>query len=278
MDREIPTDAAFGQVTVRCERTGQVVDGDHCISCAGTSSCFPPAYLRLLFLSQLKERSGIHVTDLTGCLRKAFFGKTEAAPPIRPGSMLPIMMGNLVHGALEGHGGETERKVSMTLDGVTIVGSVDAVDGGIVEYKTTRWLKVGNLPYGNHKTQVLYYAVLLREMGEPVAKATIFYLDLSGPSRCPRCKREVIDCACGYRHTDTHRGVATFPVLFSDSELDEARAEMLGRAKALHHALEQGIAPSMEKSWLCRYCDFKETCDASRAVIVPADTAALAAA
>ena len=265
MDGKISTDTAFGQVAVRCERTGKIVDGTTCISCAGASSCFPPAYLRLLFASQLKERTGIHVTDLTGCLRKAYFSKTEAAPPIRPGSMLPIMMGNLVHGALEGHGGESEHKVSMTLDGVTVVGSVDAVDGGIVEYKTTRWLKPGNLPYGNHKAQVTYYAVLLREMGQPVARAMLYYIDLSGPSRCPRCKREVVDCLCGYRHQETHRGVATFPVHFADSELDAAKNEMLQRAKALKASLDTLTPPELEKSWLCRYCDFRGTCDECRA-------------
>lgn len=260
MDRPIPPDEAFGEIAVQCEQTGDVVTGDRCIACARSGTCFPPAYLRLLFAGELKERTGIHVTDLTGCLRKAYFVKTEDSPPIRPGSMLNVVLGSLVHRALEGHGGETERQVCMEHDGIRVVGSVDAVEGGIVEYKTTRWLKPSRLPYGNHEKQVTFYAVLLREMGEPVDRATLFYLDMSGPSRCPRCRLEAVDCTCGYTHKEAHRGVATYVVRFNDSELDAAREEMMQRAKALQQALKTGVAPEAEKSFLCRYCSFRETC------------------
>jgi len=260
MDRPIPPDEAFAEVAVQCEQTGGVITGDRCIACARDGSCFPPAYLRLLFASQLKERTGIHVTDLTGCLRRAFYTKTEAAPPIRPGSMLNVVLGSLVHRALEGHGGETERQVSMEQDGIRVVGSVDAVEGGIVEYKTTRWLKPSRLPYGNHETQVTYYAVLLREMGEPVDHATLFYLDMSGPSRCPRCRLEVVDCTCGYTHKETHRGVAPYVIEFTDEGLDQAKAQLLARGKTLKQALQSGSPPDAEKSFLCRYCSHRETC------------------
>ena len=56
-------------------------------------------------------------------------------------------------------------------------------NGRIVDYKTTRWLKIDKLPYGSHVQQLNIYAALLRSTGPGSTIAAIQYIDMSGPSK-----------------------------------------------------------------------------------------------
>ena len=221
-------------------------------------------YPLLVFLMEDNERTVIHVTDLTGCLRKAFYTKTSEAEEY-PHELLVRRLGNAVHEGLERD--DPNLQSEMPLSALGIVGKADVVynNGRILDLKTTRWLTPSRLPYGSHAQQVNIYAALLREMGETVTSAAIQYIDLSGPTKCRSCGvyyariDGTLQCPkCGKANPEAHLGAVTFEIPLARHE-DVVR-EITERRDALLRALDRGVAPEAEPGFLCDYCPFKTIC------------------
>lgn len=153
-----------------CSAGRGVVFSGECLVCAlsaGGPPCgFDYSLLKAMFASNEKSdrANEIHVTDLTGCARRAYFDKREPSPEY-PHEMLVRWMGSGFHGMVEGSDDYLASELPLSHDG--IVGRSDIVyhNGRLVDLKFTRWMMVDKLPYGSHVLQVNVYAWMLRAQG-----------------------------------------------------------------------------------------------------------------
>ncbi len=252
--------------TVLCSAGRGELFKEDCLACAleGKLNYCNIDYALMKALLTDKERTGIHVTDLTGCLRKAFYHKTTTAPEY-PHNMMYRFQGTIAHGVLQFHAEADEAEVPIAALGIE--GRMDIYrQGRIIDIKTTRWLTPSRLPYGSHALQVNYYAAMLRELGKPVTSAAIQYIDLSGPTKCKTCKATYVPddtgelhCPkCGTTYHEAHTGAVLVEIPLMPHE--EVRQQIIERRDALLKALDDGNAPDKEPSFLCDYCNFVEIC------------------
>lgn len=248
---------------------------DDCLKCAleHNNTCgYDYALIRQMMNDEVKEarRGEIHVTDLTGCLLKAYLDKVSPAPEYIH-ETLARWLGTNFHGAAEGSDDVLDSELPLAWNG--IVGKSDVVykDGRVVDFKFTRWMYVNKLPYGSHALQVNIYAYLLRKMGREVSRLQIQYVDASGPSKCRKCRVPVravrdeygdieLKCPkCGNFVTGAHLGAYLVDIpLLSDEEVED---EILDRKEKLEAALAMQMPPEAEPGFLCAYCPHRDiTC------------------
>ncbi len=172
----------------------------------------------------------IHVSEVSGCLRKAYYARTRAIT-ISPSNALKLL-GNSIHRAiqsvLEKKGYTTEYQVSVKFGDIRLVGTIDVYDleNNIpLEIKTTS--KPPEEPYPNHVMQLQTYINLLR--------ADYGYLI----------------------YISRNNGKVKVFKLRRDKKILRKAIE---RARTLSQALRSHQPPAPEKSPLCYYCDFKFYC------------------
>jgi hypothetical protein len=259
----------YGELEVVCEKSGATVRGVDCYACSKGVACYPSGLIKLILEDALKERDGTHVTDLTGCLRKAFYRRTQPRQPIELREMLNRMVGTIIHKAIE-WAEDHPLKVIVTEGNVSIVGTTDGGAERLTEIKTTRWIVPEKLPYGNHEEQVKSYLAMRKRMGIAGNEAVVYYLDLSGPYKCPVCRQPHWKCRCGRDHGGkAHNGVVAVPMAFTDDDLEAHMENMLHRAALLQAALEESARGNPEcanalgkgERWECGYCGFAGLCD-----------------
>lgn len=241
-----------------------------CLTCALQTGGPPCGYdysllKAIIGKDQKSDRAKeIHVTDLTGCIRKAWYDKTEPSPEYVH-EKLTRWIGSHMHGIVEGSDEHLDSELKLAADG--IVGTSDVVykDGRIVDLKFVRWMYPNKLPYGSHALQVNIYAYMLRRMGREVNRLQIQYIDASGPSKCRKCNVPVrmIDgffvCPkCRGPVQNAHLGACLIdvPVLSDVEILNVVRS----RKEALETSMVLGIAPEREPGYLCNYCSHFEKC------------------
>jgi CRISPR/Cas system-associated exonuclease Cas4 (RecB family) len=254
--------------TILCDAGSGEISKIDCLQCAASNhnTCgFGYALLNALFKSNEQDRKGIHVTDLTGCLRQAYYAK-EYYPKEYPHDMMARFLGTAVHKYIESfNDGKFESE--LPVEGMGLVGTADTVYGSRVEdTKTTRWIKLDKLPYGSHVQQVNIYAALLKAQGRSIDTAAIQYIDMSGPSKCSKCRGPVapgedgvfICHRCGHSLPGWHPGVALVEIQLEEPGMVAEWIQT--RLKILEMALENGEAPDSEVSYLCDYCPFQRQC------------------
>jgi len=246
------------------------MEHEACLKCAASHDrppCgFDYALLKAIYGSSEKsERANeVHVTDLTGCARKAYLDKREPSPE-RPHEMLVRWLGSGFHGMVEDQDELFDSELKVAHDG--IVGRSDIVykDGRLVDLKFTRWMYIDKLPYGSHSLQVNIYAWMLRQMGRKIDRLQIQYIDASGPTKCRKCRLPVrmvggeLACPkCLSAPKGAHLGVylVDIPVLTDE----EVLYHIQGRKDNLEAALAMGMAPAREPGFLCSYCAHLDTC------------------
>jgi CRISPR/Cas system-associated exonuclease Cas4 (RecB family) len=252
-----------------CSAGKGVLDHEDCLKCAlaQTNPCgYDYSTLKAMFLtSEFTERqSTIHVTDLTGCLRKSWYDKVDPSPEyVHEG--LARFIGTAVHGALEDSDSLMDCELPLSYAG--LVGKADVVykDGRVVDFKTTRWLYTSKVPYGSHTIQVNIYAYLLKKMGRDVNQLQIQYIDMSGPTKCRKCKVPVriIDgeyrCPkCNEMKPNAHLGTYLVDVPISEEADIEHFIEV--RKGDLTAAIAMGLPPAKEAGYLCAYCSHVDKC------------------
>lgn len=216
---------------------------------------------------QVETRPRIHATDLVGCALRSFWSKTRQVAEY-PHNMLMRALGSITHGLLETGSADTEAWTERTFEVEGVVGTIDRYYlqlKRLVDYKTTRWLKPSNLPYGSHEVQVNIYAYLVRESGHDVDSAAVQYIDMSGPTKCRECKLPVVPVPdgyacpnCGFYPRGAHLGAVLFEIDLMHP--DEIKAFVEQRRDALRLSLDLDQEPDPEPSFLCGYCMFLEDC------------------
>ena len=258
---------------VICPISHEVLSQEDCLKCALTwnNKCgYDYGILKAMY--QKPNRDGIHVTDLTGCLRKAYYSKTQKIP-VAVHTLLMLFTGTAMHDAFEKECDETAQ-CEMELEAGGIVGKADRVysDGTLVDYKTTRWLTPSKLPYSSHELQLKIYAHMLGKMGTPVKQAFIQYVDMSGPTKCTagtkwsKCNALVeyrdgkyVCPKCLKEFPEGHLGAYRIRVDLNDSiehALNQSR-------DMLQSSIDDGTLPLPDPGWLCGYCQFNNICDAA---------------
>jgi CRISPR/Cas system-associated exonuclease Cas4 (RecB family) len=216
-------------------------------------------------LQDRQERPEIHVTDLLGCPLRVYYDKKEPAAEY-PHEAIARMTGIALHDYLEKYNGASQAELPVGIDG--LIGQVDRYygDGRVVDYKTTRWIYPDKLPYGTHQLQVNIYAYLLKKQGKPVTSAAIQYIDLSGPTKCRKCKLIVrwedgiLRCPkCGNAPNGAHLGAILIEIgLLPDEEIEA----LINKAKTdLQSALDNNEPPRADPGYLCGYCNHLWRCN-----------------
>ena len=238
-----------------------------CFQCAFTSK-FPPCnmdhrLINAMFMSNLKERNGIHVTDLVSCPRKVYLDRENPVPE-QVHQSLARFKGSAIHAYIEKYNnGVGNPEEQMEWQGV--VGSPDNLhDGRLIDYKTTKDIYWNLIPYGEHEIQLNLYAYMLERMGKQVDSMAIQYISNKGATQCSKCRvamewTEVgIACPiCGKQINSGHLGVALVEIRKLDrSELDEVFRH---RKSLLEEALKKKELPLGEPGWLCKF--WKHECD-----------------
>lgn len=253
-----------------CTAGKGILPTEECLDCAlrGDNICgYDYALLHTVLADG--DRPDIHVTDLTGCLLRAYWSKTVQSPEYVHEKLIRVL-GTAMHKRLEDDG-ESIKKVAVTempLKALGIVGTCDLYykSGRVVDYKTTRWIMPAKLPYSSHELQVNIYAHLLRAMGYEVNSLAIQYIDMSGPTKCRKCKLPVRPDNYGQlmcpRHQEplpnAHPGAVLIEIpLWDPEDVDEYIGP---RVAQLEMSLEAGIEPDAEPSFLCSYCNFVDRC------------------
>jgi hypothetical protein len=227
-------------------------------------------YSLLKSMLKNKQRDGIHVTDITKCLRASYYDKTEATPEWVH-MMSYRTFGLALHGYLEGSDEYLDSEVPLAALG--LVGTADVVykDGRIIDFKTARWIAPSRLPYASHELQVNIYAEMMRVMhakGDDIVlptSAAIQYIDLSGPTRCRTCKAPFLPGAdgslrcpkCLSTNKEAHSGNVLLEVFLMESE--DIRKLIDERRNALSSSIDKHIPPPREEG-LCNYCSHEQEC------------------
>jgi CRISPR/Cas system-associated exonuclease Cas4 (RecB family) len=251
--------------TLLCSGGRGEVTKEECLACAkGLKQTCGYDYSLVKIMLSDHERTGIHVTDITGCLRKAWYEKTQTKPEFLHMRSY-LLIGNAMHGHLEQNGdhAEAERKV----EAMGIEGTMDLYrDGVILDLKSTRWLTPSRLPYGSHAMQVNIYAEMMRTLGHEVNALYVQYLDMSGPTKCKVCKALFVPDDTGYlscprckrEYSGAHMGAELIEI--EQYPREEVQQYINERRDYLTSSLETMEAPLQEASFLCGYCSFKEIC------------------
>jgi len=266
-------------VGVKCPHHKRPIKFKECLECAlanDTPCGFPYGLLKAGSVLLAKARPKVHVTDLVGCLRRAYFGKVaDYYEP--PSQWIAAILGIFIHSKLEEFAppdSKTELSLSaVTPSGVEVVGTIDLLtkDGEIRDSKSKRYLTPAREPNSANSRQINIYRWLLIENGYEAKTGVLEYLALRGATRCQKCKCELEQrddkkwlchkCKKEWDEDKAHRGtlrapVEIYPLLAVEQWVDE-------RAVILDNALKLGtIAPKIGKDgeWICDYCSFRKEC------------------
>lgn len=254
---------------ITCSAGKGELTNEECLQCAlDNPPCGYDYSLMRALLASNEARPDVHVTDITGCIKKAILTK-RVPPSEHPHEMLVRSLGTWVHRCLElDEGTDPYIKTEIDVEGLGIVGRADVyyTNNTLVDFKTTRWMKPSYLPYNSHALQVNIYAQLLREMGDQIDHLWIQYIDMSGPSKCGthkvpvRWMDGVLACPkCGKEPNEAHLGVylVKIPLMSEDSLVEFITT----RRDIILDALENDTTPLGEPSPLCNYCAYKDICE-----------------
>ncbi len=246
---------------IQCPAGKGLLTKEACLECSRAipSPCgYSYALLKAIYNNDGDRSGEIHVTDITGCLLKAYYGKTDPIPT-SVADRLVLFLGNAVHNAAE----DSDQFVDceLPIDGDGIMGRIDQLykDGVLTDFKTTRWMVLSKLPYGSHSLLVNIYAHLLRQKSIDVKRMFIQYVDMSGPTKCRKCKvpvqliDNVLVCPrCLTAIKDAHLGAALVEIPFMNEE--DIAEQIKTRVNILSQAMRTQVAPPAEPSFLCSYC------------------------
>ncbi len=179
---------------------------------------------------RLYEPDVLHVSEVTGCLRKAWFERRYARVEAHPRNII-YALGNGIHEALQKHlvkrGWQAEVECMLDLGDFKLTGHADLFDpetGTLLELKTCS--KLPEEPYRGHVMQANTYTYMLH------ASATyIVYIEKRGRVR-------------------------VFRVNWSPSLWQE----LLKRARRLRKAIIENRPPRPERGPLCEYCPYGWRC------------------
>ena len=265
-------------VGVKCPYYHKQIKFAECLECAiEDGPCgIPYSLLKAGSVIMTKPRPEVHVTDLCGCLRRAYFSKV-ADYYEDPGDWIAAIMGIFIHSKMESFAPEgSHRELSLTAttpSGVQVTGTVDLlVNETIEDYKSKGWLDVSKCPSTSHTRQINIYRWLLAENGYNANRGYVNYIALRGATRCRTCKCALIqqdtgewecpECHKIWAKDKAHRGIYRASVEMYPP--DKVISWIDKQALLLNDAIITGkIMPKVDSDgeWVCSYCTFQSECE-----------------
>jgi CRISPR/Cas system-associated exonuclease Cas4 (RecB family) len=241
-----------------------------CLKCAQTGGrCgYDYVVLRKMFEGDQNEKrqTEIHVTDLLGCLKKAWYEKTQPKCEVVH-ELLVRSLGVIIHEGMACTNALVQTEIPLKYE--DLIGAADILyeDGRLLDIKSTRWLMPDKVPYGSHELQVNLYAYMLEKMGKKVTSMQIQYIDTSGPTKCRRCRVEVrmingeLRCpVCGNYIKNSHLGAVLVDV--QRMRMEDMESLIKDRKSSLLAAMITNMAPEASPGWACSsYCSYTDECE-----------------
>ena len=190
-------------------------------------------FYKKIGLMRLKKREGIHVTDLTGCLRRAYYRIKGVKEDLEVETELRMEIGKILEELTKM--GEMEQ-IKAEKDG--IIGTVDAIDGEkIIEKKMTYY----SSNKGLHEDWIEQGKAYCKIFDRNKVQFRIIYLlgDYKRPFK-PEVKFWIVE--------------------FDKNEIDDFWEELLMRRDELIISLEENNPPPMEESYRCKNCGYRRLC------------------
>ena len=197
------------------------------------------AAFRSLLLKHLRisDRNSIHVSEVVGCLRKAWlnrkYGDVRNLNHLSDMKCVILGLGLASHFVLEQAlrelGYVVEKPVTLEFpNGLKLIGTPDAFnDKAVLEVKTVN--KIPDYPYEHHILQLNAYLNILN-----YDSGLIIYI----------CKKDG-----KVKIYEIRRDMRKY-------------VQILQRAKKLHYHISKDIPPDPEPSYLCNYCEWRLYCRA----------------
>ncbi len=240
-----------------------------CLGCARELGCPPCGFsypvLKSIFATRDDRSEEVHVTDLIGCLRKAYYTKSRGEIKFVH-EIMSMWVGIAVHNQIEKDlADDPYFETEVPVGTGSVEGRIDLIERGtetIYDLKTTAFLNPNRqLPYGNHAEQVNLY----REMANLAGPMFIQYLSTTGATKCRKHRVPlrlidgVVQCPiCGYTVPSANLGA----FLVSVEPMPSQGLSDL-RAAELQAALDNQVVPEAEPGWLCSFCAFTDICPES---------------
>ena len=194
----------------------------------------------------------IHVTDLVGCLRKAWFSKKYPIP-LSKRDIEVLWFGKKAHEFIQLAHPDLGDFYELPLEyytpsGTRVIGSSDEVllkNNGdsymVVDKKFVKTIPPSIYPH--HRRQILFYAVMIEETaGLKVDEAGILYISLWG-------------------HSNTRSFSEKFLSIRLDDTLKKrAKEDLDRRADTLREHLEKNIPPPPMFTEECEWCKYYSWC------------------
>ena len=200
---------------------------------------FEDKELKTQFIKRLQERcaparTDIHVTDLTWCLRKAFYRRTQNKQ-LTDNQLMFFLEGHQRHEGIQSLLGESAAEHEVTKYGV--VGHLDLVGDYPIEIKSTH-SQPGKRISENIVRQLAYYCLLTDSMS--CSLITQYLADRAE------------DCLITFERLD-----------FSKMELDQYLRDMIEARDLLQFAYDRKNPSQLPKAeeWKCRNCEFQTNCE-----------------
>ena len=191
--------------------------------------------------SKPRENHSIHVSEVVGCLRKAYYNRKygdEQLNHLAPTKRVILSLGLSTHlileEILEELGYKTESTYTLNLGSLKLVGTPDAINpqrNSILEIKTVN--KLPEQPLEHHILQLNTYQGILK---------TIYN------SRPPIGHIIYIHKRDGQIKIYTH--------IFNEQLFNK----IIEKARIYHEYITQNQEPPAEPNWLCNYCEWKWRC------------------
>ena len=183
---------------------------------------------------RLYSSDRIHVSEVSGCLRRAYYERTRPRPALNPSNVV-MLIGDGVHEKLQGllakDGWLAEVEARYRIKDFWLVGHADLYHPDeqlVVELKITN--KAPENPYKNHLMQLNAYLYMLR-----ARKGHIVYIDRGGS------------------------------IKVHDTSFDKHLwRQTILRAITLREAITRKTIPSKEPGPWCTYCPYKWLCYTKR--------------
>ena len=230
-------------IGVFCEKQQKELTFEDCAKCA---ACLPAPIIRSLRKYEYKKkRNEYSVSEITGCLRKAYFERKE--PPKNQFYTLKDLFlmkrGKLFEGMFSStKWQELDGSIEYEIDGekVKLWGRLDAYDldnQEIIELKSTKIYENTRLPRPKNVLQLQCYGTIFKSI-LPVEKLRLVYFDM-----------DIFE-----QH----------PVPFVDKSkwLQE-------RIHILHEAIRESKPPGKEQSFECKKCLHQKNCSTQTTIPQP---------
>ena len=207
---------------------------------------------RLLKNLNINNLEGVHLTDLIGCMRAAYYRQTSPLPPPRVMKLYNVIGIMLQRKFYQKNNSAIEHTVA--INGGEILASPDNYKES-ADFKSTRKFVQSENLFDDWHYQGAFYAWLY---GRQFWRFDVCHIGQSFPKKkdvpywAPSSETEGDDCKAP--------NLLCYQVDYEPEEIEEYVNTILDRGEQLFQYLEKKCLPPIERSWKCDGCAYSFIC------------------